>query len=294
MKPPSGWRCWPLATVLLLAWLGGGLLSATVAASVGGQNDQLYAALNIVGALLALLLLTAAGPRVRLRRSARSLHRPPPVSEGTTSSTAARVPTLSTSSADDRLSTGRVIEPAANGQEVAVTRQAPPPREPTDTPCSTLPMWAPEHWPGAPQPVVVLAEDSLAALAAARWAALSASHHRTDVALVVLVPASSGQDCPTHLDDARATAARLLPTTQRYGVRSHTVVVLVEPKATASAATRVRTRAVADVAATLDTPLLVLAESPDPAWTRRIRATVPRDVLVVPAPEVHTLSPART
>jgi hypothetical protein len=65
---PRGWRRFPLLTVLAAGWLGGGLLSSAVAVFVDRTNDQLYAAVNIVGALVALALLAAAGHRPALSR----------------------------------------------------------------------------------------------------------------------------------------------------------------------------------------------------------------------------------
>ena len=114
MTLPASWRRFPLLTVLLLGWLGGGLLSAAVAVFIDGQNDLLYAAVNVTGALLALSLLPVAGRRPRLGRSARSPHRTHPGPERATSSTAAAVPAQSTSGPDDRVGTGRALEPAAN------------------------------------------------------------------------------------------------------------------------------------------------------------------------------------
>ena len=178
-------------------------------------------------------------------------------------------------------------------------RTPPAPWEPTDVPHSGLPLWSPEHWPGAPQPVLVLAEDSLAALAAARWAARSARHNGTDVALAVMVPAGSGAgstkhlDDAMHLDDARATAARLLPTTHAYGVHAHAVLLPVAHRATAHAAARAEVRAFARAAEALDAPLLVLAAAPDAARTRQLCAMIRRDVLVVP-PRSDCRPPART
>lgn len=172
---------------------------------------------------------------------------------------------------------------------------APQPWEPTEAPRSGLPLYDPEHWPGAPQPILVLAEDSLAALVAARWAARAARQNDTDVALAVMVPAGSGADATTSLDDARATAARLLPTTHAYGVRAHAVLVPVAPRATVGAAARAQAQALARAAQILDTPLVVLAEAVDAPRTRLVCATIPRDVLVVPPrSDGPMFPPART
>ena len=70
------WRRAPLATVLLLAWLGGGLLSAGIAAVVDAPNDLLYAAVHTALAGLALTVLPVVAPRPS-RAVARQVSRHP-------------------------------------------------------------------------------------------------------------------------------------------------------------------------------------------------------------------------
>lgn len=87
--------------MLLLAWLGGGLLSAAIAAVVDAPNDLLYAAVHTALAGSALTVLPFVAPR-RRRAVARQVSRHP------VGSVATRVPTQAST-------------PACNGQRTPAT-----------------------------------------------------------------------------------------------------------------------------------------------------------------------------
>ena len=60
-----------LVCLVLLGWLGGGLLATAVAVVTAGPNDLAYGLTNTAAALIGLLLLAVAGPRGVTRRGRR-------------------------------------------------------------------------------------------------------------------------------------------------------------------------------------------------------------------------------
>lgn len=89
-----------LLTVLLLGWLGGGLLGTAVAVVTGRPNDLSYGLTNVVAACVGLLLLVAAGPRERSREVGRAVEgRSAPALHGFVP---ASVPVQATPDHDDR------------------------------------------------------------------------------------------------------------------------------------------------------------------------------------------------
>ena len=72
----------PLLCLLLLGWLGGGLLASAVAAVTQGSNDLAYGLIHVVAAATGLLLLMAVGLLDRSRqRRAHAATVPVPVAE---------------------------------------------------------------------------------------------------------------------------------------------------------------------------------------------------------------------
>ena len=69
--PPALRGSSTLLCVLLLGWLGGGLLATAVALVTQGQNDLMYGLTNTAAACVGLLLLVLAGPRDTGRRGRR-------------------------------------------------------------------------------------------------------------------------------------------------------------------------------------------------------------------------------
>lgn len=158
-----------------------------------------------------------------------------------------------------------------------------PPTRDADGQDGRLPLCVPSTWPGRPAPVVLVVSDSLHAVAAARWAARAARHRVTDLALVVLVPCPFATVPIELADDARAVAARVLPTVGAYAVTAHAVAVTVSCRAAGRAAARAEARAVAGAAAALGAPLVVVVGHITGSRGRTLLAELPADVLFVPA-----------
>lgn len=154
---------------------------------------------------------------------------------------------------------------------------------PGETPDDRMPLWTPRTWPGLPRPVVMVVPDSLRAVTAARWAARAAAHRGTDMAL--LVPLGCSFDAvPVELaDEARAVAARVLPTAAAHDVNAYPVALPVPRAVTERAAAKALARALAQATRDLHAPLVVVCEDVATISGHALLSTLPADILFVPS-----------
>lgn len=135
-----------------------------------------------------------------------------------------------------------------------------------------------DGWPGKPRPLLLVAEDSLATIAAARWAARAARHQELEVAVLVVVFSAASRRPVPQLDDARAVVARVLPILAAQDVRGHELIQLGRGSDTP----RARVRVIARSADSLRSPLIVMGSGPDRTLAAALCRAVPVDTLVIP------------
>lgn len=136
--------------------------------------------------------------------------------------------------------------------------------------------------------VALLVDDTVAAIAAASWAARLACEKRTCLLVVVLVPFTETQE-----EDAAALLARVQPALDRAG-RPYTVEVC--SRASAASAERRARRTAQRVGELLGADVRVLvcpgaATSPGPDLALRVAAARAVDLLIVP--DLRSLPDAR-